>query len=250
VHYQPSSATAKTFQVSLEDTALGSSAGQQLIAQGHSATLSATLTDPDGGAALSGKPVSLTLGSGTSAQSCAATSDAHGLASCSLASVSVPQGPQQITAHFAGDAYYQPATSTQAAIVFAYLASGTFVLGDTTAAAAIASGSPVTWWGSQWATQNQLSSGSTAPSAFKGFAATTTTNPPVCGGSWTSTPATSPAPPASVPAYMAVVTTSAITQSGNQITGKIVHIVVIQTGSGYTPDAGHAGIGTIVGQVC
>ncbi len=49
---------------------------------------------------------------------------------------------------------------------------------------------------------------------------------------------------------MAVIVISSAAKSGAAISGNTVHIVVVKTGSGYAPDPGHAGTGTVVYQVC
>ncbi len=139
-------------------------------------------------------------------------------------------------------------TATGSILSFAYLSRGSFTLGDQTIANAT-SNTTVTWWGSQWSKQNTLSGGA-APSAFKGSAASTSTTPPSCPGTWTAAPGNSSGPPSSVPTYMGVVVTSAITKSGGTISGDTVHIVVIKTDPGYAPDPGHPGTGTIVARVC
>jgi len=223
------STTSSPFAVTLEETALTSNASLQVIAQGHSATISAVLTDPNGGAAISGKPVVLTLGSGSGAQQCTGTTDSSGTATCSINSVTVGLGPQPVTDSFAGDSYYQAATLT--------------------ASSAFGNGSTVTWWGAQWNKLNTLSGGS-APSAFKGFAKNLTPTLPSCGGTWTTSTGDSPPPPSSVPSYMAVVVPSKVTQSGSTIAGDIAHVVIVKTNPGYDPNAGHAGTGTVVAQAC
>ena len=48
----------------------------------------------------------MTLGSGTTAQSCTATTDASGSASCVIMPVSQPAASEPVTASFAGDNYY------------------------------------------------------------------------------------------------------------------------------------------------
>ena len=119
---------------------------------------------------------------------------------------------------------------------------GAFVVGDRTATGA------VTFWGAQWSKRNVLS-GVTAPAAFKGFALNPTT--PSCGVAWTTDPGNSaPPPPGPLPAYIAVIVTSAVTQSGSQISGNTAHIVIVQTNAGYDPNAGHAGTGTVVATIC
>jgi hypothetical protein len=49
---------------------------------------------------------------------------------------------------------------------------------------------------------------------------------------------------------MGVIVTSHASQSGSQISGHIVHIVIVSTDPGYQPNPGHAGTGTVVQQFC
>jgi hypothetical protein len=201
------SAASATFTVNLEETALTSTTSLQVFAAGSPVTLSATLADPDGGAPIGGKPVTLRLGNGSDAQSCTATTDATtGSAACQVTPTSALLGPQPVTDSFAGDQFYRAATpNVQRALVFAFLNQGAFVLGDATAANALATSPapPVTWWGAQWAHNNNLSGGA-APDAMKGFAGRPGSTPPSCGGTYTTGPGNStPPPPASaLPSYM------------------------------------------------
>jgi len=106
----------------------------------------------------------------------------------------------------------------------------------------------VTFWGAQWSKLNTLSGGS-APAAFKGFEDTPSTA--ACGTQWSTDPGNStPPPPGPLPAFMAVVVSSSISQSGSTISGDTVHIVVVRTNPGYQPNPGHAGTGTVVAQIC
>jgi hypothetical protein len=97
---------------------------------------------------------------------------------------------------------------------------------------------------------NALSGGS-APNSFKGFAATLSSNPPQCGGTWSTRPGNSPPPPdAPLPAFMAVLVASSVNQSGPTISGNISSIVIVKTNPGYRPDPGHPGNGTVVEVLC
>ena len=116
------------------------------------------------------------------------------------------------------------------------------MIGDLNAAV----GSPVTFWGAQWAKVNSLS-GRPAPNSFKGFADTA---PQTCGGSWTSRPGNSSNPPDSVPPFMAVIASSSITKSGATISGDVPKIVIVKTNPGYGPSPGHTGTGTVVAKLC
>jgi uncharacterized repeat protein (TIGR01451 family) len=119
---------------------------------------------------------------------------------------------------------------------------GAFVVGDKTAAGA------VTFWGAQWWRLNILGGGA-APAAFKGYAL----NPavPSCGTGWSTDPGNSAPPPAGpLPAYIAVIVATNVTQSGSQISGNTAHIVIVKTNAGYDPNAGHAGTGTVIATIC
>lgn len=238
--YLPSS-TSTPFTVTLEESSLTSTTALQLFAQGGGATLSSTLTDPDGGAPIPAKPVTMTLGSGIGAQSCTATTGATGTATCVINPVTVALGPQPVTDTFAGDGFYEPASNAQSALVFAFSQGGSFVVGDRSASG------PVTFWGAKWSKLNSLSGGG-APSAFKGFENDPVT--PSCGTAWTTNPGSSAGPPATIPSYMAVVVSSSIRQSGSTISGNAVGIVIVKTDPGYAPDPSHPGTGTVVATLC
>jgi hypothetical protein len=49
---------------------------------------------------------------------------------------------------------------------------------------------------------------------------------------------------------MVVISSSAITKSGNTISGDTAHVVVVRTDPGYQPDPGHAGTATVIAPVC
>lgn len=156
-----------------------------------------------------------------------------------------PLGPGGVTAQFAGDTLYLPASANTATLVFAYLAMGSFVVGDRN----VSKGKAMTFWGAQWAKANPLS-GSPAPASFKGFTASLSSTPLKCGGVWSTGPGNSSGSPNTVPSYMGVVVSSSITQSGSTIAGNIPAVIVVQTKSGYAPDPSHPGTGTVVAVVC
>jgi hypothetical protein len=148
-------------------------------------------------------------------------------------------GPGTVTASFAGDGFYLPSTTSEAVIIFAFLDRGSMIIGNL-------DGNAVTFWGSQWTKSNFLSGGP-VPDAFKGFAGTA---PQACGGGWTSVPANSPPPPATLPTYMGVIVSSSIVQSGNTVSGNVPKIVVVRTNPGYGPSPSQAGTGTVVATYC
>jgi SdrD B-like domain len=148
-----------------------------------------------------------------------------------------------ITVHIVDDGG-STAEATTPVLIFGKAKGGNFVIGDKNAAA----GTPVTFWGAQWWTLNSLSGGS-GPAAFKGFEDSPATA--VCGTSWTTDPGNSTPPPAgSLPEYMVVLVSSKIGKSGAAISGDTVHEVVVKTNSGYAPNVGHAGTGTVVATIC
>ncbi|HEV2370966.1 MAG TPA: hypothetical protein VGS19_02255 [Streptosporangiaceae bacterium] len=98
-------------------------------------------------------------------------------------------------------------------LIYGVARGGSFVIGNGNAA----TGGSVTFWGAQWGKLNTLSGG-TAPASFKGFEDQPAL--PVCGQNWTTDPGNSTPPPAGpLPAYMAVIVSSSISQSGSTISG-------------------------------
>jgi hypothetical protein len=237
-----SASAGTTFTVTKEqDTLAFTATSPTVIANGHPATFSAVLKE-DGVTPIVGRTVSITLGSGVGAQTCSGATDATGTATCTIAAVNQPLGPNSVTANFAGDGFYLPSSATEPVILFAFLAQGSMIVGNLNAAP----GTAVEFWGAQWAKVNSLSGGS-APNAFKGFASTA---PQSCGGGWSSDPGNSSGPPASLPSYMGVIASSSVSQSGSAISGNVPGIIVVKTNSGYGPSPGHAGTGMVVAVFC
>jgi hypothetical protein len=252
------------FTITPEETTISYTGPTVILAGGSGGT---TLTgrlleevsndpDSDGGfvAPDPAEQVKLTIGSGSSAQSCTGTTDSSGNVTCNISSsITVPLGPQTVSASFAGDAYYQAASASKSAIVFAFPSTGVFALGNLTV------GSPpttatVNWWNNNWYLLNSLSGG-IAPSAFKGFVATVTlpnsTPATICSGTWSTPGGNSAIPPATVPSYMGVIVTSKMKKApGNTVVGNYAEIVVVKTNPGYAPGPHNAGTGTIVATFC
>jgi len=229
-----------TFTINHEETST-TYTGPKVVANGFSVQLSGVLKE-DGSAPISGRMLTLTLGSGATAQSCNGFTDGGGAASCPLV-VNQPLGPGVVSAKFAGDAFYLPSSDSASTILFAFLANGSFVIGDQSAAGA------VTFWSSDWSTLNALSGGA-APDAFKGFANTLSAEPPGCGTTWMTGPGNSSKPPSTVPSFMGVLVSSGVAQSGSTISGNTPKIVVVQTAPGYSNNPGHSGTGVVVATVC
>jgi uncharacterized repeat protein (TIGR01451 family) len=236
------SSASSAFIITREETTLAYT-GDVLIANGGTAHLGALLTE-DGSVPISGRTIALALGSGSSAQSCSATSDVSGIAKCDISPVSQPLGPGTVAATFAGDTFYLPASDNKATLLFAFLPRGAFVVGDQGDTGA------VTFWGAQWAKDNSLTGGG-ASNSMKGFADSLSGTPPSCGSGWTTSGGNSAAPPAGpLPSYMAVLVSSSIGKSGPTISGSVGSIVIVKTDPGYAPDPGNNGTGTVVAVLC
>ena len=243
------SSDSDAFVITREETTL-TYTGPTVILQGASGvTLSARLLE-DGTTppVPSGQSIILSVGG----QTCTATANSAGNASC-VVTFTGALGPEPISATFSGDAYYLPSSDTASAIVFAFPTRGAFSLGDQTVAAAGPS-TTVTWWGSSWWKDNSLTGGP-GPAAYKGFDGTVNTLPTtspanVCGNTFTTNPGNSTPPTTDVPAYMGVLVTDSVSQSGSTVSGHWSKIVVIKTDPGYGPNPGHPGTGTIVATFC
>ena len=99
-----------------------------------------TTDDPTAATPLAGRAVLMTLGSGSTAQSCTGTTNATGDASCTIGNVTGDSGgchqtagsaPVSVT--FAGDAYYRPAGASGTVTIAALADTGGFVIGDKSA---------------------------------------------------------------------------------------------------------------------
>jgi hypothetical protein len=254
------SSDSKPFTITKEETTLVYTGPTVILSGSGIATLTATLfedgtndDDGDPGSCApipSGQTIKLSLGT----QSCTGSTDVSGNVTCNLSSVVIALGPEPLKAEFFGDAYYRPSSDLgKTAIVFAFPTRGAFALGDSTVAAASPT-TDLTWWDASWSNLNSLTGGS-APASFKGFAGTVTSLPTqtpanVCGSNFATSPGNSPPPTGTVPSYMGVLVTNAVSKVGNNISGSWGGIVVVKTDPGYAPNPGHAGTGKIVAVFC
>ena len=152
-------------------------------------------------------------------------------------------GPYAVTVHVC-DAGGACSDTNSSVLVFAYTSGGNFVVGD----GGVTLGSSVTYWSSRWASANTVSSGA-PPDDFKGFA-DHPNGAPACGTNWSTTPGNSAHPPDTVPTYTAVIVSTSVSQDAAHTTGDSAQIVIVKTDSGYAPDPGHPGTGTIVAVLC
>jgi len=154
-------------------------------------------------------------------------------------------GPRTGTLVVTDDAPGSPHRIPLAGSGVAFPSWGAFVVGDGSAAV----GHSVTFWGAQWWKKNSLSGGA-APAVFKGFADTTSSTPPTCGGTWSTSLRGRASPPRSVPDYLAVLVSRKIERARTTLSGEIAQIVAVKTDPGYGPAPGHAGTGTVVTVLC
>jgi Bacterial Ig-like domain (group 3) len=109
--YRAATDSSKTFTITRDETAV-TYTGALTIDYHDPATASATLTDPDGGAPLTGKTLTFTLGVG---DTCSAMTNLFGTASCSITPHQT--GTQNLVASFAGDTYYLPSSDTKPFVI-------------------------------------------------------------------------------------------------------------------------------------
>ena len=244
---------ANSYVVTLEETAIAYT-GPSLATSGMPFTMSANLTTD--GSPLGGRTVLMTLGSGTTAQSCSGTTNSSGNASCTIANVNQTAGTAPISVAFAGDTYYRPASASGCVTTAAAPDAGAFVVGDISAGTPPATmpslasnGNQVNFWGSQTWKTNQFSGVDNAPASMKGYIDNA---PPsyTCGSTWTSDPGNSSHPPSTIPVNLLVVVSSYIKQSGSTESGNIKHVAVVSVAPGYAGDPGHRGYGQIIGWIC
>ena len=99
-----------SFIVTPEPTTLTYTGGTT-TQNGQPLTVSGVLTT-ETNTPIAGQPVTFTLGSGTTAQTCSTVSTATGAVSCVINVTGQPQGPIPVTDSFGGNSYYQPSTAT------------------------------------------------------------------------------------------------------------------------------------------
>ncbi len=255
--YLPSS-SARLVTIERDETLLtltGDAAGPDgvgAIAAGSAQEVSARLTDGEDGQPLAGKAVTFTV-AGVSASG---VTDADGVARASLTLPASASGPQRLSAVFAGDETERP--SDASGVVVVYQPASFVVWGGNPEDLAV--GQRVQFWGAQW--DRQVTGGDYRAAAdFKGYAKSalapgatceaersTTSEPPLDQACWTSKTGASSAPPATVGPYLGLLVSTSIDQAGSTVFGNVAATVVVRVdpGSGYSPDPGHPGFGTIV----
>jgi hypothetical protein len=255
------SSNNKPFAVSKEETTVTYTGPAVVLAGAGGATFSAQLvedgandTDGDSGVSAAPSPSGQTITFTVGGQTCSSTTNAAGVASCTISSVSASTlGSKTVSTSSTADNYYLGSSDSDPIIVFSFPSRGAFVVGDNNVGPA-APTPTLNWWNDSWWRFNSLSGG-IAPLSFKGFAGTMRTLPTTspatsCGATFTTGPGNSPPPTAGVPSYMGVLVANSVTKTGTNINGTWNKIVVVQTNPGYSPNPGHPGTGRIVATFC
>jgi hypothetical protein len=238
------STTSGSTSVTVADAPLTSVCAAMAVSPQAFGGSTATFTDADVNGIVTDYSASIDWGDGSSSAGSISGGPGTGPYTVTGSHTYLSTGPFTIKTKI-DDAGGSTTTATCQTLVFAFAPGrGGFVVGDGNSAV----GTAVTFWSSQWQKANSLSGGA-APAAFKGYALNPAT--PACRTSWSTDPGNSAPPPSGpLPAYMGVIVSSSITQSGSQISGDTPHIVVVKTNPGYGPAPGHAGTGTVVAQFC
>jgi RHS repeat-associated protein len=241
-----------SINIDREETALRYTGGT-LLGTVVPQQVSAILTDPITGVPIANETVSFRV-AGVQVQ---AVTNTQGLAATTLVlGANQTSGPTSIQVSFAGDSSYKP--SLTGIPVTVYLSTSFVVWGGN--AGGVHLGQDVNFWGAQWASQVTGGNFNANPS-FKGFA-DPVNQVHVCeasagsGGSlddncWHSKPGNSFPPPLTVPAYIEVIISNAITKHGSEIFGNIAAAAVCKVDPTpvYAPDPGHPGFCTLTAVV-
>lgn len=221
---------------------LGTAAPQQVIA---------LLTDSVEGNPVPNRTVTFTVGSVTAQ----AVTNSNGIATTELTlGPDQTSGPAALQVAFAGDSFYKPSLTGVPIIV--YLSTSFVVWGGN--AGGLRLGQDVNFWGHSW--DQQVTGGNyNSNGAFKGFAdpvdqihvceASAGSGGPLDDLCWSSKPGQSFPPPLTLPAYIEVIISTAISgNSTGEIFGNIAAAAVCQVDPtpAYGPDPGKPGFCKLV----
>src|SRR5579864_2330143 len=241
-----------SINIGKEETAIRYTGGV-LLGTAVPQPVSAVLTDPVSGLPIANETINFRVGS-VQAQ---ALTNAQGIAATTLTlGPNQASGPSAIVVSFAGDSFYKPSlTGTQITV---YLSTSFVVWGGN--AGGLHLGQDVNFWGHSW--EDQVTGGNyTANPSFKGFAdpvnqvhvceASAGSGGPLDDNCWSSKPGNSFPPPLTLPAFIEVIVSTAITKQGSEIFGNIAAAAVCQVDPNppYGPDPGEPGFCKLVAVV-
>jgi hypothetical protein len=116
--YKAAPDAGQTFTIAKEETTTAY-IGDLKLANGAPANLAGKLQE-DGTTPIAGASLTLTVGSGTTQQSCTAATDSTGVARCTIPTLNQPldsSGTLPLGAAFAGDKYYQPSEGSATGVL-------------------------------------------------------------------------------------------------------------------------------------
>lgn len=232
------------------DTLTGSGT-PALLWPGTGNAVLASFTDQDPGGTVSDYAATIDWGDGSSSAGVIGTDHGAFTVTGNHTYADSKLGVHSVTITI-NDAGGSQTTATTTLLAYGYSSGGSFAISNTALQAATGAGTPVTFWSSQWAQSNRTATG--APAAFKGYidAAPTMPAPPATVPNatvWNAHPGNAGAPPATVPSYMLVLVTTAVTKSGAAISGDVTHWAVVHTADGYAGNPGHPGVGSVAAVV-
>lgn len=187
--------------------------GTALVERGSSATVVGRLHEAGG--AIPNRDLIFAWGSGPDAPTCLATTDSEGRASCEIATADERVGLVPISVTFAGDVFYGPSTASGTAIVYGLTTGGTFVIDA--ANAKVGRQVSLGW---EWKKTSPED-----PRTFSGFAAGVSAS---CGAEWSTHVGDRDDHARAVPAYVAVIASSAVTRNRNEIAGDVSSVVIVE----------------------
>jgi RHS repeat-associated protein len=241
-----------SINIAKEETSIRYTGGT-LLGTAAPQPVSAVLTDSQNGQPIANETVTFRVGT-VQAQ---AVTNAQGIASTSLTlGADQTSGPTAIQVSFAGDNLYKP--SLTGVPITVYLSTSFVVWGGN--AGGLHLGQDVNFWGHSWA--SQVTGGNfTGNPSFKGFAdpvnqlqvceVSAGNGGPLDDQCWSSKPGNSFPPPLTLPAFIQVIVSTAITKQGNEIFGNIAATAVCQVDAtpAYGPDPGKPGFCKLVAAV-
>jgi RHS repeat-associated protein/uncharacterized repeat protein (TIGR01451 family) len=222
--------------------------GNSLLGSTGTQTVTAALSDALGIKPIANRTTTFAVGP----TQATAVTDANGNASATITfPANQAVGPAQLSISFAGDADYK--ASSRVVPVEIYLTTSFVIWGGNSGGLKV--GTDVNFWGAQWS--RQVTSGNFAgDSSFKGFAGPVNpiqqcqpnvTSSTLAQGCWPASPGNSGVPPASLPAYIEVIVSTAIARQGSSTFGNIAcgAILKVDASPAYGPDPSHPGFGVI-----
>lgn len=241
-----------TVTIGQEETAIRYT-GSTLLGTGVPQQVTAVLVDGQSGAPIANEIVTFVEGSVHTQ----GTTNAQGVATATLTLASSPaSGQTALQVSFAGDNLYKASRTSVPVTVF--LPTSFVIWGGNSGGLQL--GQDVNFWGHSWT--NQVTGGNftafTANPSFKGWAdpvgqiinvceVSAGTGGPLDDHCWSSKPGNS-FPPATLPPFIEVIVSTAITMSGSEIFGNIASTAVckVDPTSVYGPDPGKPGFCKLV----